>query len=288
MAGAWYKMDTKNRNYGPIAVFTAGLCFSIGGILMKVLPWSPFAINGFRCFCSAAVVGLYIKFILKRDLKFNKSIAIGMLAMAGTSTLFALSTKLTTAGNAIILQFTAPIFIMIIEAVAYRRRPHRFDASVCAIVLIGIILFFIDGLSSGHMLGDILALCAGFTYALVMMMNELKDGDGWSSTFLGHVLGMLIGLPFFLSTDFSTSTVRTWSAAIVLGVVQLGIAYILINYGLQTTPPITAVLITGIEPVLNPIWVALFYNEVLTPLSLSGAVIVLVTVMYYNYKKVKS
>jgi drug/metabolite transporter (DMT)-like permease len=210
-----------------------------------------------------------------------------MLAMAFTNVLFSCATKLTTAGNAIVLQFTAPIFIMIIEAAAYGKKPGKFDLTVCSIVFAGIILFFIDGLSSGNMLGNALAVCSGFTYAFVMMMNEMKDGDSWSSTFLGHSLGALIGLPFFLTTDFSTSTASTWAAALALGAVQMGTAYILLNYGLQTTPPITAILITGIEPVLNPIWVALFYHEMLTPLSMAGAVIVLITVMYYNYRKVR-
>ena len=260
-------------------VFLASVCFSTGGLFIKLIPWSALAINGARNLIGSLVIGLYL-LATRRRLVFSRRVLIGALSLIGVTTLFAIANKLTTAANAIVLQFTAPVFVILLMAVLYRQRPSRADLITCFLVLLGVILFFVDGLQAGNWLGNAAAVLSGLCYAGVFMMNTGKDADPISSCFLGQLAAGLILTPLcFLETDFSPPTL---AAVAALGIIQVGGAYILFSIGIQHTPPITASLITGMEPILNPLWVALFYGERVTPLSVIGSVIVFCSIMGYN------
>ena len=128
--------------------------------------------------------------------------------------------------------------------------------------------------------GNVLALISGISYAGVFMMNDMPEGDAISSVFWGDVFSAVVGLPFVaMETDFSATAVVS---VLILGVFQVALAYILLTIGLKTTPPVTASLVSGIEPVLNPILVAVFYHEMIGPTALVGAVIVVGSVVAYN------
>ncbi len=132
----------------------------------------------------------------------------------------------------------------------------------------------------GGMLGNILALISGLTYAGVFLLNDMPDSDPISSVFWGDVCSAVLGLPFLLQeTDFTATTL---TSLVILGAFQVGLAYTLMCEGLKTTPAVTASLVSGIEPVLNPILVAIFYHEMIGPLSFVGAVIVVGAVISYN------
>ena len=120
------------------------------------------------------------------------------------------------------------------------------------------------------------------TYSSVFMSNSAEDADPFSSSILGHYISVLIGLPWLLKADFSAMTPKAWIALFVIGIFQMGFAYIFLSVGLETTPPVTACLMTGVEPVLNPIWVALFYGEPITLLFAIGGGIVLASVIVYQ------
>ena len=130
------------------------------------------------------------------------------------------------------------------------------------------------------MVGDCLAVLAGICYGWIFMLNKIPGGDPLSSTLLGHGLAAIVGLPSLLQeTQFDS---RTLTAAVVMGVFQLGIAYIFLTVGVKYAPPVSASLVTGIEPILNPILVAVVVGETITGLSLVGGAIVFVTIMVYN------
>ena len=276
----------KKINIGPILVFLSGVCFSLGGLFLKYIPWNPLAINAARNAVAFVFVFLYLK-IIGHKIVFNRTVLIGALAIAVTQGLYCTANKLTTAGNAIILQFTVPIWVMVISALVFRKKPTRLDISAAVIVMVGVLFFFIDGIQAGNMLGNMLALISGVTYSGVFLMNATPDSDSYSSTFFGMIMNMLIGLPWLIKTDFSATQSITWVVILLMGIIQVACAFILLSTGLKTTSPIAASLISGVEPVLNPIWVAIFYGEVLTPLSLAGAVMVLLAVTVYNILLIK-
>lgn len=265
-------------------MMTAGLLFSIGGLFIKLIPWSPLAVNGARSLVAVWVIFLFMR-ATKHRLVVNRFVLLGAASLVMTNILFAAANKLTTAANTIVLQFSAPIFLIFIMWIFFHQKPDRLDVVTCAVVLCGIVCFFVDSLSAGGTLGNILALCAGLTYAGVFLVGTLPKNDSLSSVFLGLIAGSAIGLPWLLQERNFSAPVLT--GALILGVFQLGLAYVFFTTGLRTTPPVVASLLTGVEPVCNPIWVALFYGETITPLSLTGAVVVIGSIIVYQILKQK-
>ena len=137
-----------------------------------------------------------------------------------------------------------------------------------------------------------LAVLAGAAYGGVFLLNDFPDADAISSVFWGDVLSALTGLPFLVRETVFTPTALT--SLVILGVFQVAVAYILLTIGLRTTPiglrttpPVTASLVSGIEPVLNPLLVAAFYGETVGPFALAGAAIVICGVVGYNVLKAR-
>ena len=262
----------------------SALLYSIGGLCMKMIPWNGMSINGARTAVALVVFAVYL-ILTKHPLQFNRWIFLGALSVFLTNALFSMANKMTTAANAIVLQFTAPIFVMLFSALFFHRIPNRLDMGACAVVFGGIIFFFFDSLEMGGGLGNVLALLSGITYAGVFLMNEMPDSDAISSVVWGGVLSSATGLPFlFQETQFPPVAIFS---LLVLGTFQVAIAYIVLCIGLKTTPPVTASLVSGVEPVLNPILVAVFYGEQVGPYAMIGAAIVVLGVIAYNILKIK-
>ena len=274
----------KKERRGTLFVFLAALLYSVGGLCIKVIPWGGMAINGGRTAIALVVIGTYLA-ATRHRLKLNRWVLLGALAVFGTNAFFSLANKMTTAANAIVLQFTAPIFVIVFSGVFFRRRPDKLDLGACAAVFGGILFFFLDSLEMGGGLGNVLALLSGLAYAGVFLLNDMPNSDAISSVFWGDVLSAVTGLPFLVKeTDFSPPAI---TSLVVLGVFQVAVAYILLTIGLKTTPPVTASLVSGIEPVLNPILVAVFYKETMGPMALIGAAVVIGSVVLYNVCRAK-
>jgi len=276
--------EKRLQNRGILCVFLAAVLYSIGGLCIKVIPWNGMSINGARNLISILVIGPYL-LLTHHRLRFNPFIGLGALCVCGTNVLFSLANKMTTAANTIVLQFTAPIFVMLLGILFWKKKPKKLDLVTCVLVLAGVLCFFIDGLEMGGMAGNLLALLSGLTYAGVFLLNDLPDSDPICSVFWGDVLSVILGLPFLLQETVFTPTAIV--SVIILGAFQVGLAYILMCIGLKTTPAVTASLISGIEPILNPILVALFYQEPVGPMALVGTVIVITSVVAYNVLRSK-
>ncbi len=232
------------RQRGTLCVFLAAVLYSIGGLCIKLIPWGGMAINGGRTAIALVVIGLYLA-ATRHKPKMNLWVLVGALAVCGTNILFSIANKLTTAANAIVLQFTAPIFVILFSILLFGKRPQKLDLLACGLVLGGVLLFFVDSLSAGGMLGNILALLSGVSYAGVFMMNDMPDSDAISSVFWGDVISAVVGLPFLgYEAEFTPNVL---APLLVLGIFQVGAAYILLTEGLKTTPPVTASLVSGIE-----------------------------------------
>ena len=269
---------------GTLFVAVSALLYSIGGLCIKLIPWNGLSINGARTAIALLVIGGYM-LLVRHPLRFNRWILLGAITVSVTNTLFSVANKMTTAANAIVLQFTVPIFVMLFSMLFFGKRPQRIDVIACVVVFGGIVFFFLDSLEMGGGIGNLLALISGVTYAGVFLLREMPNSDAISSVFWGDVLSAITGLPFlFQETQFTTTA---WISLIVMGLFQVGLAYVFLCIGLQTTPPVTASLITGIEPVLNPILVAVFYKEQMGRFALIGAAIVILAVITYNVQKAK-
>ena len=191
------------RQRGTLYVFVAALLYSIGGLCIKVIPWNGMSINGGRTAIALVVIGAYLIW-RRHPLKLNRWVAVGALSVFGCNALFSMANKMTTAANAIVLQFTAPIFVLLFSILLFQKKPTRLDLVTCLLVFGGILFFFLDSLEKGNNIGNVIALLSGIAYAGVFLMNELPGGDAISSVFWGDVLSAMTGLPFLLQeTEFS-------------------------------------------------------------------------------------
>jgi len=276
---------TKTNKAGYIFILLSAIFFALGGLLIKVNTWSSMTISGLR--------GLVAFFMILLDMKlrnhkfiFNRQVMLGALTNFAMSTLFVIANKMTTAANAIVLQFTMPVFIILFLWIFWKEKPEKISLITVAVSLAGMIFFFMGQLSVSGMVGNIAAILSGLFYAIVILLKKIPDSDFESSVLISFAISFVVGIPF-LAMEGSYPA-GNFVTIVLLGVFQLGCAYICLNRGLNTVPPIAASLISMIEPVLNPILVAVFYGELIGVNEIVGSVIVLGAAVVYNVLSIYS
>lgn len=263
---------------GIVYLALCAVLWSTAGVLIKLIDWNALVIGGFRSGIAALVLWL----VLWREgfprPAVNRSTLLTGLCLGGTTALFVTANKLTTAANAIVLQSANPIFVLLFCALWRRQRFSRRDLAVVLVVMLGVALFFLDDLSPGSLLGNLLALCAAVLLGLAFIFasGAASLHETMSGVLLGHLFSTLVGIPFLL-LDPPAFTPVSVAAVVFLGVFQLGIPYVLFSYGARVCPPLAISLIGMLEPIFNPIWVALFMGEIPGPLALLGGAMVIVT-----------
>ena len=205
---------------------------------------------------------------------FSRDQVIGALGYAACTITFCTATTLTSAANAILLQYTAPVWVALLGAWFLREPATRADWLTIAVALGGMTLFFKDSLTLGHANGDALAVLSGVCFAaMTIALRKQKDGSPVESIILGNVIAFLVGLPWVIKSPLLPPS--GWAALITLGVVQLGFSYWLYARAIKHVTALEAVLIPVIEPILNPLWVLLFMQEKPSRWALIGGAIVL-------------
>jgi drug/metabolite transporter (DMT)-like permease len=256
-----------------IFLIITAVLWSSGGLLIKIVAWNPIAIAGTRSAIAALVI-----FAFRRRMKFNLSFAQlgGAVCYAATVILFVTATKLTTAANAILLQYTAPIYVALLSYWFLRERITKFDILTMVTAIGGMTLFFLDDLSKGGFWGNIIAILSGVAFAgTALFLRKQKDGSPLESVFIGNILTLLIGFPFMLQ---SSPNAAGWLGLGLLGVFQLGCSYILYSEAIKHVTALEGILIPVLEPILNPIWVFLLLKERPGRWAILGGIIVLISV----------
>ena len=258
-------------------VITA-LLWSTGGVLVKGIQWHPVAIVGMRSLIAAAVILIAIR---KPELTWSLPQLGGAVCYAGTVILYVIANKLTTAANAVLLMYTAPIYVIIFGPWFLKEKASRRDWLAVGAVMVGIVVFFMDKLSPEGFLGNMLAVLSGVSFAwMTLFLRKQKRGSPVESVFLGNLLAAVIGLPFFLREELPE--INGILMLIALGTFQLGFSYVLYTKAIQKVRAFEAVLITMLEPVLNPVWVFLLLGEVPGNWALAGGTIVMATVVLHG------
>ena len=251
--------------------------WSIAGIFIKQLPWSGLAVAAIRSLIAGLTFAVYMAVQHMRFRFDRRTLTAGVLA-GSVYLCFATANKLTTAANAIVLQFTDPIFIILFSALLFHQRPRRADVAVVLVTLCGIALFFFDQLQPGYLLGNIVAIFSGFFMAcMYVSVGNLPAEERFSAILIGQCFTFLVGLPAIVLTK-PVLDLTTLGCILVLGVFQLGISYILFARASMTCPPLACALLAALEPLLNPVWVLLFNGEKPGPWALLGGVIVITAV----------
>lgn len=260
------------------------ILWSMSGITMKYINWSPFLIAGGRGLLSAAIIYLSMRYSGYRITISKKSLGIASLT-ATNLICFIAANKHTTAANAIVLQYTAPIFVLIITALVLKRKLKAYEIITILIAIIGVVFFFIEKISSDGMFGNILATASGFFMGIMYALTgEIKDdGERITGLVVGHLTLAVIGIPLgYFLTEPSEITLVPILLVVFLGVVQMGIPYSIYGRATALISGVEVSLISMIEPILNPIWVALFYGEIPGSMALIGAALIIGAVVSYT------
>lgn len=263
----------KERPRAILYLILTAMLWSLGGLLIKSVNSSPFAIAGVRSGISALLILIVMG---KPKLNWSKVQIGAALAYSATVLLFVFANKTTTAANAILIQYTAPVYVAFLGAWLLREKVKLLDWVTIVFAIGGMVLFFIDNISTKGLLGNILAAVSGLTFGLfTVLMRMQKEGSPIESVLLGNILTAIIGVPFLFGSMPNT---KGWTCLVILGVVQLGLPYLLYAKAIKHVTALEASIIPIIEPILNPIWVFLLLGEIPGKWALAGGLIVLVAV----------
>lgn len=267
----------KARRQSILMMVICSVLWSIAGVLIKTLPWNPLVIAGFRSLLAAGVMFAYIR-VSGTRIRVNRYSILSGVTIASLMFTFVVANKLTTAANAIVLQYSAPAFILIFSALYFRQRFYPADLITVAATMGGIALFFFDRLSAGSLLGNCIALFSGMLVAVNYIVSGRADTDSRMSGILfAHLAAAVIGIPMIFAFPVAF-TAPAVASILALGIFQLGIPYVLYGLALKNTPPLACSLIGALEPLLNPVWVFLFYGEAPGAFALFGGAVVLAAV----------
>lgn len=260
--------------FSPVILLLIAAClWSTSGVLIKMVDWNPLAISGVRSAIAAVVFAIAVR---RPRLTWSRGQIAGTLCYAASVTLFVVAVKWTTAANAILLQYTAPIYVALLSAWCLDEPTKRSDWLAIGAMLIGISLFFFDELSTAGFWGNICALAGGVAFAgLIVSLRSQKHGSPFESVLFGNLIVAIVAIPAMRS---GSPGARGWWVLLILGVFQLGIAHLLYARALKSVPAVEGAIIPMIEPILSPLWVFLLLGERPGPFALAGGSIVLGTV----------
>ena len=264
-----------SRKNAILMLLFAGVLWSLGGLLIKSIPWHPLAISGLRGGIAAIVIYAFSK-DSKIIITYEKLFAACLYTLVVT--LFVVANKLTTAGNAILLQYTAPVYVALFGYMFLGEKSTFIDWITIFILLGGLTLFFLDDLSFDGYLGNALAILSGMSFAaLTISLRKQKNHNPSDSILLGNILTLIIGLPLIISdTSFNLHSIIL---ILILGIIQLGVPYILYTTAIKHVTALDAIIFPVVEPILNPILVFFILGETLGPWAFLGGALVLGSVV---------
>jgi len=259
-----------------LAVAGAAVLWSTGGLFIKLAPMPALAVACGR----SLIAGLFYLALLRPNLRAARWTTAAAYAACIIS--FVSATKLTTAANAIFLQYTGPAYVLVLSPFLLDEPFRPIDGACVVLSLAGMSLFFVGQIESGQLLGNLLAIASGvfFALAIVLLRREAKSGSGDAlpSTTLGNLIAAAVTLPWALKAAPEMLSLKGGGVLLYLGIVQLGLAYFLFVRGVRRVPAAEASLISMLEPVLNPVWVLIGFGERPGPWAIAGGAIVIAAV----------
>ncbi len=286
-------MDKQTSKFPPIAfVLVAVLLWSTGGLAIKYTTLDAFSVNLGRSLFAALTVAV---FTFRKGLRLNLFTLWTSLLYAGTLSCFVYANKTTTAANAIFLQYTAPIYILILSPFILKEKFRVSDLITVVICLAGMSLFFLEPQSAANTLapnifvGNIAALASGVFFGLYFVFlrhpRSLENKNPALSVFYGNLLIVLLMLPLVFNNPPEPKT-NDILAILYLGIFQIGIAYVFFTIGIaRGVRSLDASIIGFVEPLLNPIWVFLFLKERPSVWAILGGVIIIGGVVFHTVKQ---
>jgi len=256
---------------GILAIVAAAILWSTGGLFIKLLPLDAFTILFYRSSIAALLFGVLFG---SKLFKINWKTALAAIFYTALLICFVFATKLTTAANAIFLQYTAPIYVLLLEPLLFKLKLQRINIWTIIACLGGMLLFFIGDFQIVSVGGNVLGLLSGVCLAGFILTQRFNDPERQETAiFWGNIMVALIGLPWYLESV--APTLPQWGMIAFLGFVQIGLGYLLFTYGLKRTLAVESALLAMLEPILNPVWVFIGYGERPANLAIIGGLIII-------------
>lgn len=256
---------------GRLLILAAAILWSLAGVFIKFLDLHPLAIVFYRSLFAALV---FMPFVKRRDWRADGTIVVSVLTYTAAISAFVSANKLTSAANAIVLQYTAPIFVFLFAWFALREKIAKPNLFALCVAMIGIVIISLDSAGEPEMAGVALALVSGLLFAGYMInLQRTRDISPVYLTLINNLVCAL--LLFSLVQGNLALTANQMTMLAVMGAVQLGAPYYLFSKGLRTVSLPEASLIALIEPVLNPLWVALIVGELPSTATVCGGALIL-------------
>ncbi len=290
---------TAAKRSGSWYVIVAALLWSTGGFFIKDVSLDGFGVSLWRSlFASLTLFIIFRLRIAKKESTraggwFSWRTIGTALVYSGLLILFVLATKLTTSANAIFLQYTAPIYVLFFEPIISRSKIKRGDIVAVLITISAMGLFFVGKFDTSSTLGNTLALLSGVcfaAYALLLKHEKTDEQMRWQSVIVGHgiiVLLMLILWGMGVTNPVPHAAKELFELA-YLGIFQIGVAYALFTTGIHYIRALDALLLSMIEPVLNPVWVFIGIGETPTFWAIVGGAIILTVSAVRTYREGKA
>jgi len=252
-----------------------GVIWSTGGFMIKLIPWPPMVIAGLRSGLTAIVIFGYSR---PRDLRFGINTWAGALCYALMVICFVMGNKMTTSGNVILIQYAAPVYVALFGFSFLGERSTKVDWLAIMIILSGLGFFFLEELSFDQLWGNLFAVFSGVGFAgLTLFMRKQKNGRPIDSVLLGNILTFFICFPFYFGE--LTYDQSAWAMLIFLGVIQLGVSYIIYSNAIRYVSALDAIIYPVIEPIFNPIFAFLFLGEAMSATARAGGILVILGVV---------
>ncbi|MEM8860122.1 MAG: DMT family transporter [Chloroflexota bacterium] len=257
----------------------ASMLFSLGGVFIKLSTWDAIPLNAARSGISAIIVALAVTRMKGPNYQrpaFNRNMILGAIAYTLTNITFISATKLTTAANAIFLQFTAPIWVILGSFFFLAEKPKWIDWAAVGLIIPGMALFFADQLSTEGFTGNLIAITSGVCMAvMVILLREESDTAG-EIVVLGAIFALIVGFPLLFNQDWTLNNILL---ILGLGVFQIGISFIFYTIAIKHLSAVEIIVIMAIEPILNPVWVALFAGETPGFFAILGSIVVVIAIV---------
>jgi len=272
-------MQKNTQIKGVLLMLTCALMWSAGGVLIKLVPWNPFVLGGWRgLFCGLTYL-VYMRFTGRRICFDLRALRVGA-ASSLAQFCFIAANKLTTAANAIVLQYTSPVFFVLFSMIFLKKKFRRKDYIVVGVTMAGIVLFFMDSITPGNMFGNFIAIMSGMVIAFMyMFLGEAKDESARISGMLvGTIISALVGLPLSAAYPPGQISLPIVLAVIGMGIFQLGIPFILYSTAMNSTSALVCSVLASAELLLNPVWVYLLTGEAPGLWAFVGAMVIVATI----------
>lgn len=246
-----------------LLIVLAAVLWSTGGVLIKATSLDAFQTSMWRSLFASLAIAILAR---PKKILMDSTTLVASLAYAATLILFVLGTKLTTAANAILLQYTAPIYILVLAHIVLNEKMTRIGVVTVVLCIMGMVIFFLDKLSPEGMVGNLAALSSGIAFAVMtVFLRKNKGGEPVSAILFGNIwivisCAVISLVRNSLLNAFALSSEDALMTGF-LGVFQIALPYVLFVHAIKQIPALEASLLSMLEPILNPIWVMLFVGE---------------------------